>query len=594
MEFSFPLFYTLFLLILMTILLIKEWAESEIIFFGVLILLLLGQVISLKEAFAGFSNLGVLTIGLLFVVAGSLQTTGGLNYVTPFIFGKNPGSHRKKLLRILFPVSVFSAFLNNTPIVAMFIPIVRSWTEKHNLSPSKFFIPISFATILGGTCTLIGTSTNLVVHGLLIDHGFPGFSFFEISKFGIPLAIVGLIYIIFFSRRLLPERKEPMVELGELTREFVCEFKVTPEYQNVGKSIERAGLRHLKGLFLFQIERNGIIIAPAKPEEKILVNDRIFFTGIPQTIVELQKTPGLQLIKDSTFDLKHYDSDEIKTYEAVVSPSSPLSGKNVRDSNFRGKYGAVIIAIHRNGERIRKKIGDIVLKPGDTLLLLAEKNFFKKWYHSNDFYLISSTAMVYSKSPWRSILSLGIFLIMILITVLKLTPLIVSAGLAAIALVITRSISQSDAKNMVDWRVLLIIASSFGIASGIENSGLADILSKITVDLFKPLGILGLLTGLYLLTSIYTSFITNNAAAAFLFPVALSLAANMNLDLRPFAMIITIAASAVFATPISYQTNLMVFGPGGYKYSDYLRIGIPLQILTGIIAILLIHITYFK
>ena len=593
MEITFPLIYTAILLTMMTVFLIKEWLAPEIIVFGILIFLLLGQVISLEEAFAGFSNIGVLTIALLFVVAGALQTTGALNFLTPYIFGNSHEKPRKKLTRLLFPTSLFSAFLNNTPIVAIFIPLVRSWTQKYNLSPSKFFIPISFAAMLGGVCTLIGTSTNLVVHGLLIEHGYRGFSFFEISRFGIPVAIVGFIYLILVSNWLLPERKEPFVELGESTREFVCEFKITAEYQNIGKSIEEAGLRHLKGLFLFQIERDKKIIAPTGPEEKLQLDDRLFFTGIPQTIVELQKTAGLQLIKDSTFDLKYYDSDEIKAYEAVISTSSPLIDKNVRESNFRGKYGAVIIAIHRSGERIKKKIGDIVLRPGDTLLMLAEKNFMKKWYHSNDFYLISNAPVVHSKPQWQAKLAILIFGIMILLTILKITPLIVAAGLATIALIISRSISQNDAKNMVEWRVLIVIAGAFGIASAIDNSGLAQLIGNFTVESTQVFGIVGLLTGFYILTSFYTSIVTNNAAVAFLFPVALTIASSMNLDFRPFAIIITIAASAVFVTPFGYQTNLMVYGPGGYRFMDYVKIGMPLQIIVGVITIALVYSYYF-
>ena len=593
MESIFPLYYTAFLLLSMTIVLINEWIEAEVAIFGTLILLLLGNVITVKEAFAGFSNVGVLTIGLLFIVAGSLQTTGALNTITPLLLGDKPVHRRRRLLRILFPVSTFSAFLNNTPIVALFIPLVRSWTEKYNMAPSKFFIPISYAAILGGMCTLIGTSTNLVIHGMLIENGERGFAFFEISKIGFPVMLIGLLFLIIAGYKLLPDRKEPLVELGETTREFVCELKITKNYEHIGKSIEQAGLRHLKGLFLFQIERNGKIIAPAGPDEKLQLHDRLFFTGIPKTIVELQKTPGLQVIKDSVFDLKNYDADVIKTYEAVVSPSSPLVGRNVRESNFRGKYGAVIIAIHRNGERIQKKIGDIVLRSGDTLLLLAEQGFMKKWYHSNDFYLISDTARIYSKPVRHARLASIVFVGMVAMAASQFIPLIAAAGLAALLLILSRSISPSDAKNMIEWRVLIIIAGAFGIARAIQNSGLAEAISNGMMSLVQPLGIIGILSGIYVLTSVYNCFITSNAAAAFLFPVALSTALNFNIDIRPMAMTVTIAAAASFATPIGYQTNLMVYSPGGYKFSDYLRIGIPMQILTGIFAIAIIYFIYF-
>jgi len=590
---SFPFCYTTLLLIILTIVLFKEWIETEIAIFSILLLLIIGKVVSVQEAFSGFSNIGVLSIGLLFVVAGGLQNSGALNYLNPIIFGYRQEGLTRKLMRMLFPLSAISAFMNNTPIVAMFIPIVRSWAEKHNLAISKFLIPVSYAAILGGMCTLIGTSTNLIVHGLLIESGYNGFSFFEISKIGVPGAITGLLFILLIGHRLLPDRKEPMVELGEKTREFVIELKVTEGYEHLGKSIEEAGLRHLKGLFLFQIERDGRTIAPARPEDRIQLNDRLFFTGLPKTIIELQKTPGLQLIKDSSFDLKQYDSDEIKTYEAVVSASSPLIGKNVRESNFRSKYGAVILAIHRNGERIRKKIGDIVLRPGDTLLLLAEKNFFKKWYHSNDFYLISYAENIPSKPRWQAKLAIAIFTGMILLTVLKIIPLISAAGVAAIAMVVTRTITPADAKNMIDWKVLLIIASAFGIAASIKNSGLADFMADQIITVGQSYGKIAVLAGVYLLTSVYNTLITSNATAALLFPVALSAATALQVDVKAFALAVTIAAAASFATPISYQTNLMVYGPGGYKFRDFVRIGLPLQILVGVVAIGGIYVWYF-
>ncbi|GAB4379285.1 MAG: SLC13 family permease [Calditrichia bacterium] len=590
---DFPLLYTAFLLILMSIVLVKEWLTTEIAVFTTLLLLVVGKVVTVEEAFSGFSNIGVLSIAILFVVAGALKSSGALIYLNPIIFGNRAGSLTRKLVQLVFPVSFISAFTNNTPIVAMLIPAVRSWAEKYGYSISKFLIPVSYAAILGGMCTLIGTSTNLIVHGLLIDAGYEGFGFFEISKIGVPAAIIGLLFLVIAGPRLLPERAEPIVELGEKTREFVIELKVTDQYPHIEKTIEEAGLRHLKGLFLFQIERDGKLIAPVGPEQKIQLGDRLFFTGLPHTILELQRTPGLQLIKDSSFDLKQYDSDQIKTYEAVISASSPLVGQNVRESNFRSRYGAVIIAIHRNGTRIQKKIGDIVLHPGDTLLLLADQDFKRKWYHSNDFYLISTTTSIPSKAQWQAKLAIFIFALMIILTVLNILPLISAAGLAAIALVLTGCISPGNAKSMIDWKVLLIIAAAFGIGHGIENSGLAALLAEAILDASSVWGSIGVLIGVYLVTSVYTNIITNNATAALLFPIGIAAAHSLNADVRPFALAVTIAAAASFATPISYQTNLMVYGPGGYKFKDYLRIGIPMQTLVGIVAVGMISLLYF-
>jgi len=590
---NFDFWFTSILLIAMTVVLIKEWIDIEITVTAVLILLIIGKVITPQEAFGGFSNVGVLSIAILFIVAGSIKSTGLLHQLNDVIYGNHTTSLTRKMFRLIFPVTLFSAFMNNTPIVAMLIPSVRAWARKNNLASSKFLIPLSYAAILGGMCTLIGTSTNLIVHGLLIENGYRGFSFFEISKIGVPAALLGAAYIGLIGSRWLPNRKEAIVELGEKTREFVIELKVTEAYSGLGKTIELAGLRHLKGLFLFQVERDKRIIAPAKPDEVIRIDDRLFFTGIPETIMDLQKMPGLQLIKDSTFDLKHFDSNKVKTYEVVVSPSSPLVGKNVRESNFRGRYNGVIIAIHRSGERIRQKIGDIVLHAGDTLLVLAPSDFFSKWYHSRDFYLVSNPLKVDSR-PLRQKWTAGLVLIgMVALTVLKILPLIAAAGLAAIILIVTKSVSRSDAEEMIDMRVLVVIGAAFGIAVAIKNSGVADFLAEWIVRLGKEFGTFGVLCGVYFLTSLYNAIISSNATAALFFPIAMSSAAAIGADARPFALAVAIAAAASFASPISYQTNLMVYGPGGYKFNDYLKFGIPLQVLIGILAISLLYFFYF-
>ncbi len=590
---SFAFFFTSALLIFMSILLIKEWLEVELTLFVVLLLLLAARIITLEEAFEGFSNEGMLSVGLLYIIAGALENTGSLNQLGAYLLGNTSSSVFRKLLRLCFPAATASAFINNTPLVAMAIPVVRSWADKNRFPLSKLLIPLSYATILGGTCTLIGTSTNLVVHGLLLKNKLSGMAFFEISKVGIPLALAGILLLCVLSALLLPDRKEPLVELGENTREFVIALRVTDEYANRGKTIEEAGLRHLTGLFLFQIERAGKIIAPARPDDQIYENDRLFFTGLPKTILELQKTPGLVLIKDASFDLKHYDSDEIKTYEAVISPSSPLIGQNVRESNFRTIYGAVIIAIHRNGERIKKKIGDVVLRAGDTLLLLADKEFFKKWYHSVDFYLVSSADVVSSKSRRQGYFSLAVLGGVVILTVFKILPLIVAAGFGAVALILTRCISLVEVKNQIDWRVLIIIACAFGISTAITNSGIADLLSQIILKCADYYGIIGVLAGIYFITNLYTCFISNNAAAALVFPIAFTTARSLHVDVIPFAVAVAIAASCAFATPIGYQTNMMVYGPGGYRYTDFVKIGLPLQIVVGILAVLLLHRIYF-
>jgi di/tricarboxylate transporter len=346
-------------------------------------------------------------------------------------------------------------------------------------------------------------------------------------------------------------------------------------------------------LFLFQIERNQKIIAPVGHDEKIQLGDRLFFTGLPRTIIELQKTPGLTVLKDTTFDLKDYNSDELKAYEAVISPSSPLIGYNVRESNFRGRYNAAILAIHRSGERIQKKIGDIVLHAGDTLLLLARPTFLKDWYNSRDFYLVSESEKVPSKPRWYSVFSLSVLGLMILFMALDILPILASVCIAAVILIISKCITPQEARKSIEWSVLLIIACSFGIAKALDNSGVAYFLADKLILVVGSLGILGILAGVYFMTSLYTEIITNNAAAALLFPIALSSAHQAGVDPRPFLIAVALAGSACFATPLGYQTNLMVYGPGGYKFKDFLTIGIPMNIFIGCVAVALIYLLNF-
>jgi len=590
---DFALWYTLLLMMLMSLALALELFQPAFVVFTTLIFLVLGNVISIDEAFIGFSNKGMLTVGILFIVSAALNGSGLFERTIHSILGHTKKRLWIKYLKLMFPVAAFSAFLNNTPIVASLIPIIKKWSQKNGLAPSKFLIPLSYASILGGVCTLIGTSTNLIVHGLLLQHGLNGFSFFEITKVGLPVAVLSILLLSIISRKFLPSNKDPIVELGEKTREFVVEMKVDPEYPMLEKTIEEANLRHLQGLFLFQISRDDEVITPVSPREKIFVNDRLFFTGLPETIFEIQKSPGLHIIKDSEYDLKNIDSDQSKTYEAVVSITSPLVGQTVRESNFRKQYNAVILAIHRSGSRINKKVGDIVLEPGDTLFILAKKGFDKKWYNSPDFSLVSASIDFYSKPQWKGNVAVLLILAMVVAAATEIVPMIIAAGCTAIVMILLKIISTLDAQRSVNWEVLFIIAASLGIGQALENSGLSTILANGIVHISGTFGIVGAITCLFVITSTYTFFITNNAVAAIMFPVALSTANFMNLPPTPFMVVLAVGASTCFASPIGYQTNLMVYSAGGYKYSDFFKIGLIINIFVGIFVTILTYYVYF-
>jgi len=590
----FTLIYTIIILVILIIALAKDVFRPSLLILAALLLLIIGDVITIDEGFSGFSNKGMITVGFLFVVSGGLRASGKFQSVIVRLLGKDGTSPFTRYIRLLFPVAGFSAFLNNTPIVASLIPVIKNWAKSNDLPVSKYLIPVSFAAILGGMCTLIGTSTNLVVHGMLLDAGFNGFSFFELTKIGLPAAGVGLLFIALAGWFLLPKRKEITAQLGESTREFVVELKVDKDYPFAQKTVEEANLRHLKGLFLFQITRGDHVIAPVSPSEKIYVGDRLFFTGLPETIFELQKTTGLKVVKDPEFDVNNIDSDKLNTYEAVVSGTSPLIGQTVRDSNFRTRYNGVILAIHRAGSRINKKIGDIVFRPNDTLFILAEKGFEKKWYHARDFSLVSRSLDIYEKPRWKGNLALGIIILMVVFASLKIMPILLSAAVAAILMVVTGILSSEDAKKNVNWNVLLYIACSFGIAKAVTNSGIADGIAGFIVNSLRPFGPAVIAAGIFVLTSLFTWVISNNAVAAIMFPVVLSVSRLLNTDPRPFMLALVFAASTCFASPLGYQTNLMVYNAGNYKFTDFLKIGLILNILIGTVVTLLIYFYFFS
>jgi di/tricarboxylate transporter len=590
---DFNFWFTIAVVVSMLAALAFELMQTEIIIATALFLLLGCGVIKAGEAFSGFSNEGMLTVAFLFVVAGALEATGVFSLLTRFLMGEKRGKLKPTLGRLLLPMAGFSAFINNTPLVVMMVPALKEWCRRHNFPSSKLFLPMNYAVILGGTCTLIGTSTNLVVHGLLIEKGYPGFSFFEIGRVGVPITIVGILALTFFLHRFLPKRKEVLEELSESTREFVVETKVNSEYAHIGKSIEGAGLRHLRGLFLFQIEREGIVIAPVQPSEPIRLHDRLFFAGLPSTIIELQKNKGLDVVKDHAFDLKNYDSSELKTYEVVVSPSSPLVGRRVRESSFRSMYNAVILAIHRSGERIQSKIGDIELKTGDTLLVLSDKEFHTRWYHSKDFSLVSVSKEVRSKRKLQATLAVGISLAMVAVATTEIMPMVLAAGSAALLMILTGCVSSQEGFEGIDFKVLLSISCSFGIATALENAGVAQFLGEKIVALATPYGVVAIIAAVYFATVAITEIISNNAAAAMLFPIGLSVASQLHMDPMPFVYAVVIGASTGFATPIGYQTNLMIQGPGGYTFKDFVKVGIPMDFIVGAVAVAAIYVVFF-
>ncbi len=554
---------------------------------GVVVLLLTG-VLTPGEALSGMSNEGMITVGVLFIVGAAVRETGGVEWIANRLFGR-PQTPTTAVARMMLPTVVLSAFMNNTPLVAMLIPAVSDWAAELRMPVSKFMIPLSYAAILGGTCTLIGTSTNLVVQGLVIKEHLRGLegglAMFDIAWVGIPAALVGVGFIVLLSPWLLPDRK-PALSTQTDPREYTVEMQVASDSPLVGRSIEQAGLRHLPGVYLAEIDRGGTVLAAVSPQETLHADDRLLFVGVVESVVDLQKIRGLLPATDQVFKLEEPRLQRC-LIEAVVSNSCPMVGRTIRDGRFRSVYNAVVVAVARNGERLHKKIGDIVLRPGDTLLVEAHPSFADQQRNSRDFFLVSRIEESTPPRHDRALIALTLLVALVICVTMEWISMLKGAMLVSGIMMATRCVSLRSARRSVDWEVLVAIAASFALGTALEKTEAAKEIADRTISLAQgdPWLSLGVV---YAITLVVTELITNNAAAALMFPLALATSRNLGADgvnPMPFIIVVMMAASAGFATPIGYQTNLMVYGPGGYRFSDYVKIGVPLDILIGVITV---------
>lgn len=580
----------IFIILMCLVLLVSTRLPADIVFLGGLTLLIVFSIVSPEQALVGFSNQGMLTVAALYVVAAGLKETGAIQVVINRIIGRSK-TIRRAQLRIMAPVMVISAFLNNTPVVASFIPAIEDWARKNRIPASKLLIPLSYSAILGGTCTLIGTSTNLIVNGLLIaaEGSSSSLGIFEPGLIGIPCAIAGFIYLALFGRTLLPIRGSGFDTFKD-PREYTIEMIVDSGSQLAGQTVEEAGLRHLPGLFLVEIYRNDQIIAAVDPDIHLKEKDRLIFTGIVESIVDLQQIKGLSPATDQVFKLNAPRRERL-LIEAVISPSHPGNGKTIRECGFRNRYDAVVLAVARNGERVKEKVGDIQLRTGDTLLLEAHPNFVDYYKNSSDFYLISGIMNSTPPNYEKSAVAWAILGGMILVVAAGILSMFQASFLAAGFMIATRCCRTTVARNSIDWTVLLVIAATLGLGSALETTGAATVIAGKILDFAKNSPYLAL-GATYLATWVLTELITNSAAAALIFPITISVAASFGVSYMPFVIVIIMAASASFSTPIGYQTNLMVYGPGGYKFTDFIKIGLPLNLIIAVITLILVPVIW--
>ncbi len=574
---------------------------------GVILLLVgdsfFGGILDVESALRGFSNPALTLIGTLFVVAAGLERTGGIEKIAKAVLG-SPKSEQAALARLTIPVALMSSMMNNTPIVAMYLGIVRDWSKRLGISSSKFYMPLSFAAILGGQLTLIGTASNVVVMGLYRDfvQRLPEEAaqrlrlsqleeFWGVTVLGLPAALFGLGVLI-FGGKLIPARR-PVETTRKQAKHYNVEMCVGEGAPIAGKTVEGAGLRHLPGLFLAHIERQGETIVAGR-NLRLQIGDHLAFVGALDSVRDLRKIPGLEPLEERGDSIPPSSprADDTALVEAVVSGQSKLVGRSIRESDFRAQYNAAIWAVHRHGEHIKGKIGQIVVRPGDTLLLEARIGVAEALRHSEDFYLTSLVRESRSVRHDKANLAILILVAMVLTITLTSVPPLVVALVAAALMVATRCVTGAVARKAINWQVLVVIGAALGIGEAMRTSGAADLLTHgmlTTLDGAPPSVMIFFL---FIMTSIVAQLITNNGAAVLMFPIFMTVSQQTGLSAQGALFTLMLAAGSSFLSPIAYQTNLMVYGPGSYKFLDFARVGLPLTIVLATVCAALAPFIY--
>ncbi|MFV0346515.1 MAG: SLC13 family permease [Bacteroidales bacterium] len=596
---DFSLIIILCVTLAMVISLIKEIMSPGLILLMVASIYMLMGFISPSEFVSGFSNIGVITIAVIMIVSEGIRRSGAINSMVDTILPKKGYAYPILVAMVLSPIMVLSAFINNTPVVLIYGPALKKWSERIGLSYKKILIPLSYVTILGGMCTLVGTSTNLVVNGMLIQDGHEGLGMFETGKVGIFLCLVGMLYIALCGNRMLPSHFYSKDKKIKEVKEYYYDIIVPSGSKLAGTFIRRGVIRTLGNVKILRISRlDGTVIEVEdnRKRHKIYEGDRLLSLGVPAKFEQLLSSKMVELEGvDSNNPL--FKNAQLKQYEVIVSPKYNGVGKTVKEYNFYSHFNAMVLAINKDGEHITSNIADEYIKPGDSLLILGTEKFMENWGASHFFYMVSPVGEVETRGEYKKRgLAIGILIFMILGASfgkylpldIGSSPILFFALISALIIMVFRLVPGNAYTGAINWDILIAIASALAISKAIVNTGgVATFVNYIvSFSIFNsPYMVLALL---YVLTWLLTEAVTNSAAVAFMFPIAILLSQKLGIEYRPLVIIISIAASASFITPIGYQTNLIVQNTGNYKFTDFVRFGLPLNIIILIISVVLI------
>lgn len=565
---------------------VTEKLPVDIVAVMVMVLLVLVGALTPEEGFSGFSNNATLTVGAMFVISASVFRTGVLNSAASLLTQIGKKNYTLCLLAIMVFSGTISAFINDTAVVALLMPIVLQVAKDSKISPSKLLIPLSFGALMGGVCTLIGTSTNILVSGIAERQGIAPIGMFEMAPAGLVFLVVGVVYIVWIGGSLLPDRKGG-VDLSDKhgMGMYLTEIVLLPGSASVGKSIEESPLIKAIDIEILQVLRNKTQRLQISPELVLEANDILRVRCDVEKLRALKERAGIRIKSDWKF--KNASHDNIKFYEAIVTPHADFKGKSLKELNFRASFGASVLAIRHREEMLYEKLAEIPLSAGDVLLISSNEAPIQSLKDSGNILIISELSTEkfdYSKTVPVLLIIAGV----ILSAAFGLAPIVLSAAVGILLLLITKCIKIEEAYRAIEWKVIFMLAGVLSMGAALEKTGAAALLSQILIDHIGQWGPHVMVSVFFVITFVITNFMSNNATAALLAPIAIVAAQTMGVSPRPFLMAVTFAASFSFMTPIGYQTNTMIYVPGNYRFKDYLKVGTPLNLLFWILASIII------
>jgi di/tricarboxylate transporter len=584
-------------LLLAVVLFATEKVAVDVVALIIMATLIVTGVLRPEQGVAGFSNPATITVASMFILSAALFKSGAVTVIGSRIANLFQYNFWLAILITMITVGVVSAFINNTPVVAIFIPLLAGAANKSGHSLSKMLIPLSFASMFGGVCTLIGTSTNILVSGIAEENGLQPFSMFEMSKLGIIFFITGITYMMVFGVRIISKRENS----AELVQKFgmgdyLTEIILLGNAPSVNMTIKDCPLTKSLDIDILEINRTGQRYFMPGPHMVLREGDILKVRCSLDKIKTLKEREGIALKTDLKFKDEDMESDNTILVEAVIAPNSEFEGRTVKQISFRQRYGATVLAIRHRGEIMREKVANTILRSGDTLLIEARKDRLEvlrqlQLHGRNTFLIVSEVGLPQIKKE-KKFLVVGTIAAIIILASLNILPIMVAALVGCIFLILTNCISMEEAYKAIDWKVIFLLAGAMSLGIALDRSGAAVIISNLLIDVVGSLGPVAIISALYLLTSLMTETMSNNASAVLLAPIAIAAAITLNVDARPFLMAITFAASSSFMTPIGYQTNTMIYGPGRYKFMDFVKVGAPLNLIFWILATLLIPVFF--